>query len=1445
MNASGRWISKGLPIGAAILVVAVLVLSMVLTSQLAVSALPLGSNTSPTAPVASTTSTAAAPVTSNPTSSQSPSGHAEAYYANPQTSGGPHPGTLEGYEIAPSGMTSEDPAVAYDTVSFEPILNVYQTLISYNGSSTSNFVPEVSSCVPGTPSDGLSTPSVSCEDIYGQSLITDNSLGEPQYWTFPIGNASFYDPSTGAHWQVYPSDVMFSLARTMSFADLPGPGVLNGWIQTQSLTPTGNPTWDGAIHFPFNNTPNNIMASMLINDSTYCPAAALAQFGCITFDAYGGATDWPFFLELVADPLGAGVVPCGWFTYVGAGVPGWSGTAQAKGDGPCLLPGKATSTSQPAFTSYLSSLSPTSWDSFQELALNHPAVQNGVRFSLVGSGPYYAAVVGQTTGYTLQANPYYVQPSNCAGVGGGCQPAAGSYIGKVVITYESTSTEGLQQYEAGQADFAEFFPSDTGSILQLQSEGAIGVLKSPTISTFFLPFDLNFSVTAEAAIDPNAGQLNVKGNFFASNTVRNLLSHAYPYTTILNTVWTVDGVAYARNFGGAIPIGMGNYYPTNVSFPYLGGDPCTGSTQSTCNDSVNSALWWWQQGTTSSSPYYDSELAACTSSSPCSFPIIGELGNPGLDAAIVDYINALGIITDGAIVPYSFDLSFPDLVEYSAIGDGQNPMPFYNLGWAPDYPDPTDYMAAMYYANGTYTFGDGTYQVLETQAQYNQASCGHNTGSWSDLVYWANYMQTQGGPIPNGCQGPAYGAMLDWMAIAASQAPGAYRILIYNEVEHIENQLSFYVWYQEENGVGSSAKWINNATINTNVMIGGGGDQTFYLWQYTTATTNVWFNETGLSSVPTTGWTVRYAGVTYTNSSLTPTSVLIPSQTNGTYQWSIGYQQGYTVATTSPTTTGNGSLTVLVTPGLHGITVTVTFTGYTCPPCGSLAISQEGLVTGTDWTVIVETLGSLTTNGTDPIFLGVATGTYTYYALPSIGYTIPTGASGSLTLSHNGQTAAATVTYSGISFSTYRVNFNEVGLPAGATWNISMNGFTATNTTVTGPPVAGISSFYEVNATYTFTITSPSGWTSISPYGSAIVNGAVLNITVYFTNAPNPLTITEKGLAPGAGIYWGVTVALTPNAAGGAVDGFTFIGNTTSFVLNVTAGVWNYTAIPVPSGGWSTSDPSGNATVPTPGTASIRFDLVTYAQTIFEVGLPTGGLWNAYATYTFPGATVPPADPNGTGAATAGSAATTLVLNLPNGTSPYYVTGSGGEVSNCPNYAAGCSMTITAAAGFYVATFIVPKQNYTVTFSQTGVPTGGLWGVNVNGVYTNGTGSSVSASLQNGTYTYVYIVPSGYTASPAGGQLVVNGANVPVSVKVAPTPTATTSNSGLSTLAYELIGLFVALAVIFLITTVYFARRRPPTSKPPESWQSSETEEKSSTSTSTESTGDESSPPSS
>jgi hypothetical protein len=81
----------------------------------------------------------------------------------------------------------------------------------------------------------------------------------------------------------------------------------------------------------------------------------------------------------------------------------------------------------------------------------------------------------------------------------------------------------------------------------------------------------------------------------------------------------------------------------------------------------------------------------------------------------------------------------------------------------------------------------------------------------------------------------AYDVALYWMGVAgglptASAADTNYRVLLYNMVEHIMNGLNLYVYYDQVNDLATYGPWINPATINTNVMQGGGAIQTYYDW---------------------------------------------------------------------------------------------------------------------------------------------------------------------------------------------------------------------------------------------------------------------------------------------------------------------------------------------------------------------------------------------------------------------------------------------------------------------------------------------------------------------------------------------------------------------------------------------------------------------------------------
>ena len=798
----------------------------------------------------------------------------------------PYPGNITYYYSATAGgATSVDPSVAYDSVSEEPILNVYQTLVAYAGNDTSSFVPQLSQCVPGP----------GCAAMYGgETLIVDSAAtGSPQYFTFPIDPAArYYDPSTGANWSVYPSDVAFTFARTCGFANLPGFGSQPGWIQCQALLPNGSSPWDNGIHYLFNNTPQKVLSAVLINDSAYCPAAALAENGCVTFDAAGGGTFWPFFLQLVADPLGASIEPCGWFSYEGAGVPGFAGTNASLGDGPCLLPGGAHATTDSAFQSWLASTPATYWDAFEQLALNTPGIQPHVQWSMVGSGPYYLVNSGgqhpfaQSVGYTLEQNPAYHQPTGCAGQPT-CEPPPGPshYMARINVLYEQNDTVGINQYAAGQADFATIQPAESPRMLQMIQQGKIGMLTVPNLSIHLMAFALTFNPSAAKTLDPNP--LTVPGDFFNYVGLRQFLVNAFPYTTVENTIFTTDGIQYGFNYGGAIPQYMGNYYPTNISWP--SGDPVSNASV------TGSAAWWWAQATNPGSPYYDPELAACTTSSPCQFPFMGQQGAVTVDQLIQDYLPYIDQISGGRLAPNTFDCNFACLNNPCYVGLlCGNQFPTLSLGWAPDYPDPTDYMAPFYYANATYTSGDGVQPALSAFTCRNTGPI--PSGSAAGLLFWSKVAA-----IPQACQGNAYGAMEWGMNTAAGMADGPARVLMYNLVEHIANSLALYVYYDQSNEVTTHASWIAASSVNTNPMIGGLGDFLWYNVRYVPRVYPVTFKETGLPLG--TSWTVTLNGTPNQSA----TNIITFTEPSGTFPFSVGSVAGYSANESSGLVFVNGS----------------------------------------------------------------------------------------------------------------------------------------------------------------------------------------------------------------------------------------------------------------------------------------------------------------------------------------------------------------------------------------------------------------------------------------------------------------------------------------------------------------------------------------------------------
>lgn len=134
---------------------------------------------------------------------------------------------------------------------------------------------------------------------------------------------------------------------------------------------------------------------------------------------------------------------------------------------------------------------------------------------------------------------------------------------------------------------------------------------------------------------------------------------------------------------------------------------------------------------------------------------------------------------------------------------------------------------------------------------------------------------------------------------------------------------------------------------------------------------------------------------------------------------------------------------------------------------------------------------------------------------------------------------------------------------------------------------------------------------------------------------------------------------------------------------------------------------------------------------------------------------------------------------------------------------------------------IVYAYSYSLTFTETGLPTGLIWSVNVTSEgpgswFGNAlAGTPITFEVANGTYTYQISVPDGYSATNSSGATTVDGAGV-----AAPAVSVTAASSSSSTpfpWTWVIVGIVVAVVIVGL--AIALTRPRPPretaASRPP------------------------------
>jgi photosystem II stability/assembly factor-like uncharacterized protein len=261
------------------------------------------------------------------------------------------------------------------------------------------------------------------------------------------------------------------------------------------------------------------------------------------------------------------------------------------------------------------------------------------------------------------------------------------------------------------------------------------------------------------------------------------------------------------------------------------------------------------------------------------------------------------------------------------------------------------------------------------------------------------------------------------------------------------------------------------------------------------------------------------------------------------------------------------------------------------------------------------------------------------------------------------------------------------------------------------------------------------------------------------------ISFTESGLPPGT--RWSVTL-----------NGTTKSSNSSSIVFNEPDGKYYYRIGSI--NGYSVSPSSGCVLVNESSVSeNLAFTQIEYNVAFTESGLPAGAQWSVTL--------------NG---ATKSSNSSTIVFQEPIGMYTYTV----GSVSGYTVFLG--SGTINVTGNEQIAMSFEPVL-YAITFTESGLPSGTLWSVTLNGTTRSSTNSSITFMMPAGSYAYTVSAPNGYKTSQSSGSISILASSVSVPVTYSST-TIMPSHSSNSLMIAGLVIVIVIIAVVVLA----FRRRK-------------------------------------
>ena len=340
------------------------------------------------------------------------------------------------------------------------------------------------------------------------------------------------------------------------------------------------------------------------------------------------------------------------------------------------------------------------------------------------------------------------------------------------------------------------------------------------------------------------------------------------------------------------------------------------------------------------------------------------------------------------------------------------------------------------------------------------------------------------------------------------------------------------------------------------------------------------------------------------------------------------------------------------------------------------------------------------------------------------------------------------------------VTFHETGLPPGMLWSVVMDANGTSSVLFRNNSTAPAIHFAVPEGVYNFTIANESNTTTL--FVPVPAQGCIdiktspdnVSLTIVFTaTSLVELTFTETGL-PGD-IGWGV------NVVGGPSVRWAIGGTNSSITLQIPTGKYHFAIAnttdtqtyyaPTPASGMVVVGKS-------PVTVDVSFvEIPAYPVGFSESGVPSGVFW-----------CVGVGSVDGTSVAIC-QAASPIGFTLPDGTYNFTVQDVFNGSSRYASTPTQGNFTVDGGSVAIAVTFAwVPT--YSATFVETGLANGTVWTValtspaidnaSVSGEIIGNT--QVVDLLPNGTYSFTVWPPSGYTATPASGTIVIDGANVTV-----------------------------------------------------------------------------------